>query len=141
MQMQRGLGSFASLDVDISLRNCCESFVGNCRELRRLSSFKVEGPTRIAEISGDDESAQKLRGKISESWLAKFPSSKSRGVYIYIYIYIYVYIYILCIYIYIYIYCVYIYIYIYMRVYERNSLMQKRAGLRGRISYNSINLP
>ena len=55
------------------LRAFCGSFAENCGELRRLSFPNVKWPTRIAEICGDDESAQKLRRQISKSWLVKFP--------------------------------------------------------------------
>ena len=40
--------------------------------------FHVAGkcPTSIAEICGDDESAQQLRRAISKSWLVKFPTPR-----------------------------------------------------------------
>ena len=60
------LGNFASQYFDIRLRNFCGS-------LRRLSFSTIKRPTSIAEICGDDESAQKLRREIYKSWLVKFP--------------------------------------------------------------------
>ena len=38
-----------------------------------LSFSHVKWPNSITEIRGDDESAQKLRGKATKSWLVKFP--------------------------------------------------------------------
>ena len=68
------LGNFASQDFEIRLRLLCESFAENCGDLRRIQIVHVKLPTSIAQIRGDDDSAQKLCRKTSESWLVKFPS-------------------------------------------------------------------
>ena len=54
---------------EICLSNSCGSFA---EVLRRLWFPMVKWPTSIAEICGDDESAQKLCRRISKSWLVKF---------------------------------------------------------------------
>ena len=54
---------FLTKDFDIVLHNCCGRFAENCEDLRRLTFSHVKLPTNIAEICGDDESAQKLRRK------------------------------------------------------------------------------
>ena len=53
------LGSFASRDIYISPRNYCGSFVESCGDLRRLPVYPSHPSNSIAEICGDDESAQK----------------------------------------------------------------------------------
>ena len=68
------LGNFASQNFGIFLRSFCRSIAENCGDLRRLSFFPHKMAQRIAENCGDEESAQKLRRKISKSWLAKFPT-------------------------------------------------------------------
>ena len=56
----------------IFLRACfCGSFVENCGDLRRLTLSSVQWNTSIAEICGDDESAQKLRRQMTKSWLVE----------------------------------------------------------------------
>ena len=64
------LGNFASQDLYVFLRNCWKF----CRELRRLSCSPVKLSKRIAEICADDESAQKLCRKTTNSWLVEFPT-------------------------------------------------------------------
>ena len=64
---RQGLGGLASQDFYIFLRNLCGSFAENCGDLRRLSFSNVKIPKSFAEICGGDESAQKVRRKISES--------------------------------------------------------------------------
>ena len=66
-------GNFASQDFSL-LRDSCGSSTENCADLREMSFFPLKWPTSIAEICGDDESAQKLRRKTSTSWLVKFPA-------------------------------------------------------------------
>ena len=68
-----GVGNFASQDLDICLHISCGRFAGNYEDLRGLSCSPVRWPKSIAEICGDDESAQKLRGGMSKSCLAEFP--------------------------------------------------------------------
>ena len=65
-----------------------------CGDWRRLSFSAVKRPTSIAEICGDDESAQKVCIQYS---YCKYYIYIEREIYIYIYsmyIYIYIYIYI-----------------------------------------------
>ena len=63
------MGSFASQDFDVSAR-----FVWKCcGDLRRPTFSVVKSQTSIADIYGDDESAQKLHRIMSGSWLVKFP--------------------------------------------------------------------
>ena len=72
------LGDVASRGFDMCLRNSCGSFAEYYGDLRRLSFSHVAWPTSIAEICGDNESTQKLRRQISNSWLMKFPSWNSQ---------------------------------------------------------------
>ena len=50
-----------------------EVFAANRGDLRGLPCSIVKLPTGSVEICGGDESAPKLRRKISEPWLAKLP--------------------------------------------------------------------
>ena len=70
------LGNFASQNFGIFLRSFCKSFAENCGDLRRLSFFHNKMIQSIAENCGDEESAQKLRRKMSKSWLVKFPNMR-----------------------------------------------------------------
>ena len=72
---QLGLGSFAGQDFAICLRSS-EKF---CGDLRRLTLSIVRLPKSIAEVRGDDESAQKPHIIMTKSWLAKSPSSGEGG--------------------------------------------------------------
>ena len=61
---------FREPGFDICLRNYCGSFADNCGDCH----FPLQNDQHIiAEICGDDESAQELRGQTSRSWLVKFP--------------------------------------------------------------------
>ena len=52
----------------------CAALRKYCGESRRMSFIRVRRPTSIAEICGDDESAQRLQKNI-KSWLVKFPTA------------------------------------------------------------------
>ena len=63
------IGNFASQDLIFFCAICVEA-------LRRIAETVIlpcKMTKSIAEISGDDESAQKLRRNLSKSRLAKFP--------------------------------------------------------------------
>ena len=49
---------------------CCGCFAEICGDCHFPPA---ERPKSTVEIRGGDESAQKLRGETSESWLVKFP--------------------------------------------------------------------
>ena len=74
------LGNSASQDFDICLRDSGGSFAENGGDLARLSCSTVKWPTSIAEICGDDESAQTLRRNISKYWLVKFPNADNKNM-------------------------------------------------------------
>ena len=64
------LGNLVSQESYRCLCFCLRKF---CGELWRLPCFLVTWPGSIAEIRGDNESAQKLRRKVSKSWLVRLP--------------------------------------------------------------------
>ena len=92
----------------------CGSFAGSCGDLRRRSFSPVRRPTRIAEIRGDDESAQKLCRTCQNPW--PWNSLPIEHLFMYLHVYIYIYIYVFTLYVCIYTY-IYIYIYIHTHIY------------------------
>ena len=105
------------------LHSLRDHFTENCRYLWRLPLSPVKWPTSIAEVCGDDESAQELHRQMATSWLVKFPSPH---ICVHIHIYIYMYVLYVCIYTHIYIY-IYMYIHIYSGLHE--SWRQARSAL------------